>query len=84
MNKQPTRFTVMFWVVATLGIFVVQDMWVRSQTLALPYSQFQKLVRDNQVATVVVSADQVAGELKAPIDGKKRFATVRVDADMAR
>jgi cell division protease FtsH len=84
MNKQAARFNVLFWVVAVLGVLAVQDMWTRSQIVALPYSEFQKLVREDKVTKVVVSADQVAGELKDPVEGRKRFVTVRVDADMAR
>ena len=54
---------------------------MRSQVAAIPYSEFQKLVRDDKVAQVVVSQDQLQGELKEPLlGGKKRFVTVRVDA----
>ena len=64
---------------------VLQELWLRSQVEAIPYSQFQELVRADKVAQVAVSADQVQGELKEPLlHGKKRFVTVRVDADMAK
>jgi len=53
--------------------------------VAIPDSEFQKLVRVDKVAEVVVSQDQLQGELKEPRpDGKKRFVTVRVDAEMAK
>ena len=64
---------------------VLQELWLRSQIEAIPYSQFQELVRADKVAQVAVSADQVQGELKEPLlHGKKRFVTVRVDAEMAK
>ncbi|HET6411077.1 MAG TPA: ATP-dependent metallopeptidase FtsH/Yme1/Tma family protein [Anaeromyxobacter sp.] len=31
--------------------------------MAIPYSEFQKLVREDKVAEVVVSPDQLQGEL---------------------
>ena len=84
MNKQATRFNVLFLVLATAGVLVVQDLLQRAQVVQLPYSEFQRLVREDQVAKVVVTADQIAGELKKPVQGRTRFATVRVDAEMAK
>jgi cell division protease FtsH len=85
MNKQATRFNIGFIVIALLSILVVQDFWVRSQVASIPYSEFQRLVREDKVAQVMVSQDQLQGELKEPLlDGKKRFVTVRVDAEMAK
>jgi cell division protease FtsH len=70
---------------ALVGVMVFQEAWARSQIEAIPYSEFQRLVRTDKVAQVVVSQDQLQGELKEPLaSGKKRFVTVRVDADMAK
>jgi cell division protease FtsH len=85
MNKQATRFNIGFLVLAVLSVLLLQELWTRSQVAAIPYSEFQKLVREDKVAQVVVSQDQLQGVLKEPLlDGKKRFVTVRVDAEMAR
>jgi cell division protease FtsH len=84
MNKL-SRFNLAYLVMAVLSVLVVQAAWTRSQVAAIPYSEFQKLVRADKVAQVVVSQDQLQGELKEPLlGGKKRFVTVRVDAEMAR
>ena len=85
MNKQKTWLNVGFPILAVLGVLFLQESWARSQIEAIPYSEFQRLVRENKVAQVVVSQDQLQGELKEPLpNGKKRFVTVRVDADMAK
>jgi len=84
MNKQATRFNIGFLVIALLSVLAFQALWARAQVVAIPYSEFQKLVREDKVAQVVVSQDQLQGELKEPLRGKKRFVTVRVDAEMAR
>jgi len=84
-NAKRTGFNLGYLVIALLGVTAFQSWWIRSQAVAtIPYSQFQKLVRDNGVARVVVSADRIEGELKGEIDGKKRFVTTRVEQDLAK
>ncbi|TMA18308.1 MAG: ATP-dependent zinc metalloprotease FtsH [Deltaproteobacteria bacterium] len=85
MNRKQTGFNLAFVLIAVMGVLVVQDFWARRQAVAtIPYSEFQKLVREDKVASVVVGQDQLSGELKGPINGKKRFVAVRVDADIAK
>jgi len=67
------------------GALSLQDWWARAEAVAhLPYSQFRELVRADQVASVTIAADRIDGELKKPFEGKTRFTTVRVDAEIAR
>jgi cell division protease FtsH len=84
VNKQKS-FNLAFVALAALGVLLLQDWWARSQAVAtIPYSEFQQLVQGDKVANVVVSQDQISGELKEPLNGKKRFVTTRVDPEMAR
>src|SRR2546429_1003313 len=85
MNRRQTGFNLAYVLIAVMGVLVLQDFWARRQAVAtIPYSEFQKLVREDKVASVVVGQDQLSGELKEPINGKKRFVAVRVDADIAK
>ena len=78
------RFNLFYVSLAVLGVLVLQDLWSRSQAVVnLPYSQFQGLVRAKQVEKVVIGPDRIEGTLKAPLEGKSRFVTTRVDADIA-
>jgi cell division protease FtsH len=80
-----TGFNLAYVLLAAMGVLLVQDWWARSQAVAtIPYSQFQKLVREDRVASVVVSADRIQGEYKEPIDGKRRFVTSRVEQELAK
>ena len=85
MNSKQTGFNLGYVLMAVMGVLVLQDFWMRRQAVAtIPYSQFQKLVRDDKIASVVVGQNQLSGEFKEAIGGKKRFVAVRVDADIAK
>jgi cell division protease FtsH len=79
-----TGFNLAYVALAVLGVLFLQDWWLRTQIVAtIPYSEFQKQVREDKVERVLVAGDQISGEYKQPIDGKKRFATTRVASDIA-
>ena len=84
--KPTTRFNVGYAIIAVLGVLIAHDLWVRTQSVAtLPYSEFQRLVSEKKVKEVWITQDAVHGELKEALpSGQKRFATVRVDADLAK
>jgi cell division protease FtsH len=84
-NVKRTGFNLGYLLAAFLGVTLLQSWWIRYQAVAtIPYSQFQKLVREDGVARIVVSADRIEGELKGEIEGKKRFVTSRVEQDLAK
>src|SRR5947207_38772 len=85
MNRKQTGFNLAFVLIAVMGVLMLQAVWSRQQAVAtIPYSEFQKLVREDKIANVVVGQDQLSGEFKEAIGGKKRFVAVRVDADIAK
>ena len=85
MNKKQTGFNLAYVLIAVAGVLILQDFWIRQQAVAtIPYSEFQKLVREDKIANVVVGQDRLSGEFKEEIGGKKRFVAVRVDADIAK
>jgi cell division protease FtsH len=84
-NTRQTSFNLAYVLIAALGVLLLQDLWARSQSVAqIPYSQFQKLVREDQVTRVVIDADRIQGDLKKPVDGKTRFVTNRVEPEIAK
>jgi ATP-dependent Zn protease len=60
-------------------------MWVNYRSVeVLPYSEFQQLVKENKVKDIVISSDEITGELKNPTAPHKRyFVTTRVDNALA-
>ncbi|MFZ5719295.1 MAG: ATP-dependent zinc metalloprotease FtsH, partial [Pseudomonadota bacterium] len=84
MNKQ-TRFHVIYWIIAFLGVIAIQHyIGAATQVAQIPYSQFQQLLWDGKVAEVGVSDRFVQGRLKEPLEGKKTFVTTRVEPELAR
>ncbi|MBM2827728.1 MAG: hflB [Actinobacteria bacterium] len=80
-----TRFNMIYIFVALLGVLLLQNVLVRYQGVAtIPYSDFQKLLRENKVAEVVISANEIRGQLKEPLTGgQRKFVTTRVETDLA-
>jgi cell division protease FtsH len=79
-----TRFNIVYALVALAAITLLQGVWTRAQAVVvLPYSQFQQLLEKKQVEDIQISADEIRGSLKEPIDGKKQFVTNRVDPELA-
>ncbi|HTP30481.1 MAG TPA: ATP-dependent metallopeptidase FtsH/Yme1/Tma family protein [Anaeromyxobacteraceae bacterium] len=84
MNPKQTGFNLGYLLLAALGVPLIQDVWMRQRTVAtIPYSEFEKLPRENKIASVVIGHDQLTGGFKEAIAGKKEFVAVRVDSDIA-
>ncbi|MEJ2377657.1 MAG: ATP-dependent zinc metalloprotease FtsH [Pseudolabrys sp.] len=87
MEENNRKRQIMIWYViaAVFGVFIIQSFWTSyNQVATIPYTQFEKLLSDNQITKVTVSKDYVQGTLKKPLpDGKKSFYTNRVDPQLA-
>src|SRR5512143_2750968 len=80
-----TRFNVTDFLITALGVFLLHDAWVASQSVApIPYSEFQRLLREKKVKEVVITTNQVYGELTAPENGRSKFVAARVDTELSR
>ena len=78
-------WTVGYFVALAIGVLLLQQVWTTGQqTSTIPYSQFQQLVADKQVADVLVGSDTIQGTLTKPLPGgAKQFVTARVDPTLA-
>jgi len=53
----------------------------------IPYSQFLKLLKENKVTEVAITANQIQGKMKADGEAagkKKQFRTIRVDPETSK
>ncbi len=83
--QKTTRFNVFYAFVAVMGVILLHDLWVAYRSVTpLAYSEFQALVREGKVKEIVITADEIRGELKDPETPKKKyFRTTRVDSGLA-
>ena len=79
------RFHLGYWLVAFLGLLIVQYVYSTTQQIAaIPYSQFEQLLREGKVAEIGISDRFIQGKFKEPLDGKSVFVTTRVDPEFAQ
>ena len=84
MNKQ-TQISVWYFLAALLAVLWLREIWVESrQVEPLPYSEFQRLLRDGQIKEITISDRLIQGTLATPVEGRSRFVTIRVDPELAR
>jgi cell division protease FtsH len=83
--QKTSRFNLAYAVLAIFGVLLLHDLWAGYQSVTtVPYSEFQRLVRESKVKEIVVYQGEIRGELKAPEPNIKRhFRTNRVDTPLA-
>ena len=84
MNK---KNQINFWYVifAILGVLFIQNLYTQYSKIApIPYSKFQTLLDQGDIAEIAISQDHIYGTLKViDSDGIKDFVTTRVEPNLA-
>jgi cell division protease FtsH len=80
-----TRFTIWYFVIAILIIFLVQNYIMTKRTeVVIPYSEFKDALRTGKVKDLTVTAESISGEMESP-KGFQKFQAVRVeDSDLVK
>ncbi|HET7672349.1 MAG TPA: ATP-dependent zinc metalloprotease FtsH [Burkholderiales bacterium] len=82
--ERRTRFHIAYVVFALVAMLLIQEAWQRSQTVeVLPYSEFEKLLKEDRISEVVVSDRHISGKLKDGDGGKKVAIANRVEPALA-
>jgi cell division protease FtsH len=83
--ERRTRFHVAYLVFALVAMFLIQEAWQRSQTVeVVPYSEFEKLLKEDRISEVVVSERHITGKLKGAEGGKTVAIANLVQPDLAQ
>ena len=76
-----------FWyvIIAMLGILLIQNLYTQySKVKPIPYSQFQSLLDQGEIAEIAIAENHIYGTLsKTGANGLKDFVTTRVEAELA-
>ena len=63
--ERRTKFNVLYLLFAVLAMFAVQEAWRRAQTVeVVPYSEFERYLKEDRIAEVTVSDEHITGRLK--------------------
>lgn len=84
MDKR-THLNFWFIILAFLSLLWVQNLYKQyTQVEPIPYSRFQYLLEQGQVAEIAITENQIFGTLKEKhADGYKEFVTTRVEPELA-
>ena len=83
--EKKNQFNFWYAAIAIALIFLFQSLWLNWRTVEqIPYSQFEKLLKEGQIEEVVVRETTLQGKLRMPIGGREYFITRRVDPDFAK
>ena len=86
-DSSPRKQDVTVWYVFLAGMAILLFQWALatySQVETIPFSQFEQLVAQGQVAQVAVGQDTIQGTVKDKLpSGKTQFVTTRVDSALA-
>ncbi|MEW6260130.1 MAG: ATP-dependent zinc metalloprotease FtsH [Thermodesulfobacteriota bacterium] len=78
------KFSIGYLLLAIWGVLILQNLLVGALSIqTIPYSEFIRLLKQNKVTEIRISANQIQGT-KVTEDGKTElFRTVRVDPDLS-
>jgi cell division protease FtsH len=84
-SERPWHFDIGYVLFALIAILLFQQLWsMYREAEVVPYSQFESLLRDNEIAEVEVGEHIVRATLKKPLpDGRKELLAARVDPKIA-
>ncbi len=78
------QWNLWYFLLAFSLLLLVHDWWAaRSAVETLPYSEFLRLLKEEQLSDLRIDQQQITGTLKVPIEGRERFRTVRVEPELA-
>src|SRR5690242_4158042 len=74
-----------YWILAFMAVMWGHSVWTEMRTVEpLPYSEFQKHLKQNDIKDLVIGDKVIEGEFVKPLpDGRKRFVTTRVEPELA-
>ena len=83
--ERKTQLTIWYWILAMMALLWAQSIWTEMRGVeAIPYSQFQQLLKDGQVQEITITTNAIRGTLKRPLpDGSTRFVANRVEPELA-
>ncbi len=85
MDKR-TQYSIWYFLIAFLAIQWVHSIYVQWRTIEpIPYSQFQALLKEEQIEELSITDNFINGTLKKALpEGRQKFVTTRVEPGLAK
>lgn len=79
--EKKTQINIWYVIAAVWAVVLLQQWWSTSQAVqTIPYSEFQKLLRENQIAEIGIAENFIRGTLRSPRpNGQTKIHTLRVE-----
>jgi len=81
------KFSMWYVLLGVWVVLIIQNMLVSALSVqVMPYSEFLKALKEDRVAEVAITANQIQGRLKPTANSKEQgqaFRTVRVDQNLS-
>src|SRR3982751_6890927 len=82
--ERRTRFHVAYVVFALVAMLAIQEAWQRAQTVeVVPYSEFERLLKEDKISEVTVSDRHITGKLKGSESRKTVAVANLVEPELA-
>jgi cell division protease FtsH len=83
--EKKTQINIWYVIAAIWAVVLLQQWWSDRQAVqTIPYSEFQRLLQDNQIAKIGIAENYIRGTLRAArADGQTQIHTLRVEPDLA-
>ncbi len=84
MDKKQ-KVSIWYVILGIWFILIIQNLLVTAFAIkTIPYSEFLKLLKENRIVHVAISANQIEGKLKDKTGEERMFRTVRVDQETSK
>jgi cell division protease FtsH len=83
--EKKTQLNIWYVIIALFAVLIFQNWWAATrQVQPISYSEFEQLLKTDQIEEVHVRDNYIEGKLKKPLaSGRSEFVTVRVDPQLA-
>ena len=84
MEKE-THINLWYFIFVFLGIMLLQGWLGKGPVETVPYSEFEQLLKDGEIAEIRVAESNLRAKLRDPLsDGRREIYTVRVEPELAK
>ncbi len=84
-KKSPSVINYWYLLFSFLAFITLRDIWTANfQSKAIPYSEFQQMLKDKKISEVILTEDEINGVLTSPEGQMKTVHSKRIEPEIAK